>query len=95
MIAAARALEMTVSDARKILLHPRFGDERCIEAHKLLLLALDVREARWQIVFGGKYCNCSACLKEFNIARLKPIEVMTAEDLREELSWWFECEVDL
>lgn len=39
-------IEMTVSEARKILTRPVFGDQRCIEARDLLKLAAEVSKAR-------------------------------------------------
>lgn len=68
---------MTVAEARSLLEEaPVFGDKHCIEAHKLLLLAGDLCEARGR---------AHAKLTPWEVPRLRAIDYMTAEELHSEL----------
>lgn len=66
---------MSVAAARRILKHPVFGDERCIQARDTLILAERVRQARSRV---------RTSLDE----DLPRIESMTAAQLTTELVLW-------
>jgi hypothetical protein len=76
---------MVPSEAIEIVQHPVFGDERSIEARRLLVLAERVRNARGWSNWGSGY----ACDEQF-----PRIDLMNASELVSELRQWKQAGYD-
>ncbi|MFL6354094.1 MAG: hypothetical protein ACJ74Z_19890 [Bryobacteraceae bacterium] len=81
---------MTGSDAAKILEYPRFGDQSCIDAVRVMQIAEALLEARKWAHWNGfaakvtnEYFGC--------IDTTTPVAAMEHFRIENELEYWIEC----